>query len=118
LSWYKQSHTGITRLWLDDIRPMPAGYNSHAITAQDAIAVLQGGSVEAISLDHDLGSELGAGDGYQVAKYIEEHAYSGDLKRIPDIKIHSANPVGAQNMLAAIKNAQKFWDKHEQNELE
>ena len=44
-------------VWLDDKRKMPYGYDLHVYTAQAAIAALETGTVEKISLDHDLGDE-------------------------------------------------------------
>ena len=46
----------IERVWLDDIRPMPAGFGVHARTAAEAVALLRQGGVSLISLDHDLDS--------------------------------------------------------------
>jgi hypothetical protein len=46
-------------IWLDDERPMPAGFDVHVKTAKDAIALLAQGNVTLISLDHDLGEGNG-----------------------------------------------------------
>jgi len=61
--------------------------------------------IEAISLDHDLGQDP---NGYDVAKFIEEGAFTGWLKPI-EINIHSANPVGCRNMSMARDSAYRFW---------
>jgi len=97
-------------LWLDDIRPMPKNYNLHVYTAQAAIAALETGTVEEISLDHDLGDEAAVGSGYQVACWIEEAAY---LNKIPKLEwhIHSQNAVGAANMRRALMNATRYWNR-------
>jgi hypothetical protein len=91
---------------------MPWNYNYWAKTSSDAISVIAGGQVEAISLDHDLGDKTITGDGYEVASYIEKCAF---LELIPRIQwiCHSANPVGVQRMVAALKNADTFWSEHE-----
>jgi hypothetical protein len=96
-------------LWLDDCRPMPAGYDLHVYTAQAAIAALETGTVEKISLDHDLGPEWETGNGYMVAKWIEEAAY---LNKIPKLVwyIHSQNSVGVASMKAALTNADRYWE--------
>jgi len=102
------------KLWVDDIRPKPVAYDVWVKTSSEAIAKLQTGEVAAISLDHDLG-EVQAGDGYQIAKFIEDAARE---KRIPRLEweLHTANPVGHKNMEAALKNADRYWDEAELEE--
>ena len=96
-------------LWLDDKRPMPSNYDLHVYTAQDAIAALESGNVVSVSLDHDLGPEDEVGNGYMVAKFIEEAAY---LKKIPKLSwaVHSQNSVGAASMRMALNNANRYWN--------
>ena len=94
------------RVWLDDVRPMPDDFDCHVRTAQDAIALLKAGRVGCISLDHDLG-EGDVGTGYDVASFIEECAFNGI--RPPQCQIHSANPVGVQNMRRAIDSAWRLF---------
>ena len=98
------------KVWLDDERPMPSDFHMHVKTATEAIAVLESMPVSVISLDHDLG-EGSAGTGYEVATYIEQSAYNGTIDPI-EVRIHSANPVGRQNMAAAIANAQRYWQNN------
>ena len=95
------------KVWLDDIRPMPNGYDLHVQTAAEAIDILRTNTVECISLDHDLGEAVN-GTGYDVAKFIEAGAIEGSVEKI-DVLFHSANPVGVGNMRSAIKNALKAW---------
>jgi len=95
-------------LWLDDKRPMPAGYDLHVYTAQDAIAALEKGDVKRVSLDHDLGPEWQTGNGYMVAKWIEEAAYLGKIPRLT-WALHSQNSVGVASMRAALTNADRYW---------
>lgn len=95
-----------TKLWLDDERPAPPDW-VHCHTPTSAIALLQRGDVDEISLDHDL--QLPEPEnGYKVAAFIEEAAYNGD---IPPLKwrIHSGNTVGRQKMTQALQNADRFW---------
>lgn len=100
------------RLWLDDVREKPGlRYDTHVKTVHEAKGYIMSGKVVAISFDHDLGTEE---TGYDLAKWIEEQAYHGKVQRI-SWDIHSANPVGAANIRAAMKNADKYWDKHEEN---
>ena len=95
-------------VWLDDKRPMPPGYGVHVTNAHDAIKLLRCNLVKLISLDHDLGDEAVVGTGYDVAKAIEELAHTKRLRRIT-VYIHTQNPVGAQNIAAAIASAEKAW---------
>lgn len=96
------------KLWLDDIRPMPKGFDKHVtnVTIAKSCIAFPYDPVDEISFDHDLGEDNGTG--YDVAKFIEEQAYLGN---IPPIKwsIHSANPVGRKNIEAAMKKAEEYW---------
>ena len=100
-------------IWLDDLRnPLIFSPSIKWIwvkTSDDAIKYLKTGKVTKISLDHDLGEDT-AGTGYDVATWIEEAAY---FKNIPKLEwaIHSANPVGVENMQKGIQNADKYWLK-------
>ena len=94
------------RIWLDDERPMPPFFNCHVRTANEAIKKLKEEGVTCISLDHDLGD--GNKTGYDVAKYIEEAAYSGELKRIT-LMVHTHSKEGRINICNALRNAKKFW---------
>ena len=96
------------KVWLDDIRPMPQGFDIHVTTAQQAIDILATGKVTLISLDHDLGDDNHQNTGYHVAKFIEENVFFGKLSQF-EIRIHSANPVGRVNMLRCIQNCEKMW---------
>ena len=107
------------KLWLDDERnPDHAviqelfGADPDMIwvkTAEAAIARLKSNAVSWISLDHDLGT---AATGYDVAKWIEERAYSGELSRLT-WTIHSANVVGARRMRQALENADRYWSERD-----
>jgi hypothetical protein len=101
-------------LWLDDVRD-PAVHSPHydwlwVKTAPAAIAVLETGAVERLSLDHDLGLGDAIGNGYTVAKYVEEAAY---LRKIPQLEwyVHSQNSVGVASMKAALNNADRYWSQ-------
>ena len=119
MNWYKEAQ-GIA-IWLDDERDPQSdigrqkgasGSETWVKTAPEAISLLENGNVVSISLDHDLGLPEN-GSGYDVAKWIEEQAYHGNLPRL-QWQLHSDNPVGVKNMRAALEQANKFW---EQNEL-
>jgi hypothetical protein len=98
------------KLWLDDVRPPPDlswTWINNAPAAYNAVLQLD---IDEISFDHDLGDKFMTG--YTIAQAIEERAYFGNIKRMK-WSIHSANPVGRDNIHAAMNNADKFWDKHE-----
>ena len=100
------------RLYLDDERTTPAGW-VRVYTAPEAIRMLEAGDVAEISLDHDLGdlkADPTLGTGYDVACWIEEHAYDGSCPKLT-WGIHSANPPGRINMTAALNNADRFWSQ-------
>jgi hypothetical protein len=92
-------------LWLDDVRPAPRGWTL-VKTAAQARALLATGEVVEASLDHDLG---GAETGYDVLAWVEtamaEGAWYGPL---PEIHVHSSNPVGRARMFAAIESIQQL----------
>lgn len=96
------------RVWLDDVRPMPEGFDLHVFDAQTAINALRTGKVTLISFDHDLGAADQMETGYMVAKWIEREAEAGALKKL-DWQIHSANPAGRKNIEMAMKNAENYW---------
>lgn len=110
------------KLWLDDIRPAPPGWEWARSTVR-AIALLSTGEVTEVSLDHDLGqggvsqtaagilvggADCAPGCGYDVATWIEERAHAGELAPIR-WSVHSANPVGRQRMVAAMESAERAW---------
>lgn len=103
-----QKESAGVSVWLDDERPMPDGFSFHARTAEEAIGAIRGGGVSVVSLDHDLG-EGSCGTGYDVAKFIEEGAFLGTVPPM-DVRVHSANPVGARNIRMCIENAGKYWN--------
>ena len=90
-------------IYLDDIREPPVG----AVlcrTAREAIALIDTGKVTLISFDHDLGEGL---TGYDVAKHIEELVEARKIL-MPDWRIHSSNPVGRNNIEAAMRSAERL----------
>ncbi len=68
--------------------------------ADECIALLEAGGVEAVSLDHDLGADVPTG--YDVACWIEQAQAEG--RPVPArVYVHTANPVGRARMLAALR---------------
>lgn len=99
---------GKLRVWLDDFRPVPI-YSDFdiAIRKPDFLfPLIEANMVGFISFDHDLGERYRTG--YDVASHIERLAAEGKIDRI-EWKVHSANPVGVDNIVAAMKSADRFW---------
>ena len=92
-------------LWLDDEREIHDSYNFRVETYEDAIEVLSTFEVRSISLDHDLGTDK---SGYDLACWIERNTANG----LPRLKwnVHSANPVGAKRITAALEMADRYWN--------
>lgn len=90
------------KVYLDDERETPRGW-VRTYTAEHTIALLKTGTVEHLSLDHDLGNEA-AGTGYDVLVWLEEQVATGQWigHPLPSIEIHSANLPARDKMLAAI----------------
>ena len=93
------------KLYLDDIRDAPDKSWLVCRTAPEAIRQLQKGNVAIISLDHDLGS--GQPTGYDVMKWIEKEVFTNKFTPPLIMQVHSGNPVGKNNIKAAIKRIQK-----------
>ena len=92
------------KIYLDDTRPCPQGWTL-VMSAELAIDMLKQGTVDTISLDHDLGKNKKTG--YDVVKWIEkEVATKGFVP--PNIKVHSQNTVGRKNIEKAIKNIERL----------
>lgn len=94
-------------LWLDDERD-PAQHNCAGWEwikdPGKLIATLQAESMANtfLSLDHDLGS--GVMTGYDVIAWIEQQVLGGGREPPAGIRIHTQNPVGRQNMTAALNS--------------
>lgn len=89
------------RLWLDDLRPTPAGW-ARAHSVNEAIARLSAGPVAWASLDFSLGrytSDGGSGDG--LTDWMAEHG----VWPTEGIRVHTSSPWGERTMLATIDGA-------------
>ena len=94
------------RVFLDDIRDPPSGWLL-VRWPEEAIACLETGGVEELSLDHDLGDDE-HGTGYDVLRWIEEKVATEGFRPPPRILVHSANPTARARMLAAIESIRRF----------
>lgn len=99
----------IKKLFVDDIRQPPDDTWTLARTVTEAIRYidLYGVSIEEISLDHDISLEVRVGNTYRpfpseetyqpVARFITRY-YEKLYSLSPKITLHTANPVGAEEM--------------------
>lgn len=107
----------MTKLWFDDIRPAPEGWQ-WARTVEQAILILRANNVTAISLDHDLGlhhyteaqieadEELIFGRGQAEETGLDLVHWMIANNKVPEkIAVHSWNPDGARRMIATLNDA-------------
>ncbi|OZG69965.1 hypothetical protein BTA51_28425 [Hahella sp. CCB-MM4] len=93
------------KVYLDDERETPEGW-TRVYWPEEAIALLQTGKVEEISLDHDLGDDE-HGTGYDVVLWIEEQVITNGFNP-PKIRVHSANSSAREKMEAGIGNIERY----------
>ena len=93
------------KIWVDDLRPVPDGYEGTK-SVDETIALIEeieaeGGEIELLDLDHDLGdfAQFG-GDAIKILDYLAER------ETYYPIAIHTANPVGRANMERMVE---QFW---------
>lgn len=89
-------------LWVDDVRELPAEYAGWDVARSyhQAIELLSSNEYDAISLDHDIASWDNEGierTGYDITKWLTQRKFDG-LPVPTTYYVHSANPVGADNM--------------------
>lgn len=102
------------KLWIDDLRPAPAGYTWvktvndakwYIESAEEIEEIFPTGTpvIKLIDIDHDAGNFVrNGGDYIKLLDWLEETG------RNYPIRLHSMNPVGVQNMRAIInKNGWK-----------
>lgn len=96
------------KVWLDDIRPMPAEYDTWVRTVEEAVDLVESGQVTAISLDNDLGTKA---EGYQVLDRIEELAFFNLIPPMA-LAVHSSNGPRVEYMQKLIPRIIDIWDSH------
>ncbi|MEM9822342.1 MAG: cyclic-phosphate processing receiver domain-containing protein [Bacteroidota bacterium] len=113
------------KLFLDDIRTVDMVYDHSEVPTFDVVRsyqafvqyIEQNGLPDFISFDNDLGlDENGAvaKDGYAAAKWLVYQ--SGlDLSRL-QFKVHSANPVAAEQIRGLLNNYLRFLHSEKQND--
>lgn len=100
------------KIWIDDVRPMPEGFDIWFKNSYDAVEFLNQHNnlnrIDFISFDHDLGGE---DTSRPVVQMIEEAAFNGKIDRVIRYNVHSANTVGAEWIRQAMINANNFIRK-------
>jgi hypothetical protein len=94
------------RVWLDDLRAMPEGFDLHCKTIEEVLPYLS--KITFISFDNDLGE--GLKEGHHLAAMIEEKAYFKEINPF-DWQVHSSNPNGRDRIFIAMANADKYWGR-------
>ena len=99
--------TDSIRIWLDDEREAPQGYHwCHSVNETICMireCEMMAVAVEELNLDHDLGDY--AADGGDAIKVLD---FLAERETFYKIVIHTANPVGRQNMQRMID---RYWPK-------
>lgn len=98
------------KLWLDDLRPVPYGYEG-AKSVNEAKKLIQeaehnGIEIEALDLDHDLGDYADqGGDAIRLLDWLAER------ETFYPVEIHTANPVGRTNMERILARywGEQYW---------
>ena len=93
------------KIWLDDLRSVPEGYE-WAKSVNQAISFVEKAEadkeeIELLDLDHDLGEYYS--DGGDAIKLLDWLAERGTFY---PVRIHTANPVGRENMERMIA---RYW---------
>ena len=104
------------KIWIDDVRPAPEGYTwcKSTLIALNTIYKYRFNEITEISLDHDAGEfAKEGGDFIEVLKELERLCHSPNMFKRAFwqnkceneyiFRLHSANPVGVQNMRAIIE---------------
>lgn len=98
------------KLWLDDLRPVPYGYEG-AKSVNEAKKLIQeaehnGIEIEALDLDHDLGDYADqGGDAIRLLDWLAER------ETFYPVEIHTVNPVGRANMERILARywGEQYW---------
>lgn len=101
------------KIWVDDERKMPDDYDYQSFTVDNAIALIKNAyhfnDTLEISLDHDAGDYVwGGGDYIQIFNILEfksheDVSWKDYIKNNITFHLHTANPVGRENMRRIIQ---------------
>lgn len=96
-------------LYLDDVRDPSTNRDWTVVRSVTAFqeTILNQGLPEEISFDHDLGDDVPSG--YDAVKWLIDLAIENDLPlENVETNVHSANPVGAENIRGILASFQRF----------
>ena len=102
------------KMFLDDLRDVEKYYPNQGFvtmrTYYDAVKYVQEHGVPIfISFDHDLADEAeNEMTGYNFAKFMIDFIIDNELNCIFDYVVHSANPVGKENIEHYLRNGFSF----------
>lgn len=101
------------KIWVDDERAMPDGYDYQSFTVDNAIALIKNAyhfnDILEVSLDHDAGGYgCDGGDYIQILNILEfksheDTSWKEYIKNKMTFHLHTANPVGRDNMRRIIQ---------------
>ena len=93
------------KLYLDDVRnPKTDGWIIVRNFEEFVDFIQENGLPDEISFDHDLGEDTQTG--YDCAKWLCDYCWTNGLP-VPPSNVHSANPVGRDNIISLIKSFEK-----------
>ena len=90
------------KLWLDDIREAPEGWERATTIGEAKLILAIFGGADEVSLDHDLGESDEGQTGYDFLMWC-----IANDKVPPIVKFHTMNPVGKKRMEQALENYYK-----------
>lgn len=106
---------GSYKMFLDDLRDVEQYYPNEEFvvcrTYQEAVDYVKAHGIPMfISFDHDLGDTENENEetGYTFAKYLIDYMMDNRIATEFEYHVHSANPVGAMNIMSYLENAFKF----------
>jgi len=98
------------QIWLDDTREAPDGW-IRAFWPDEVFSLCNNYNIKTISLDHDLGNDK-KGTGYDVLLAVEKSVVENKLTKIPEIRIHTANPAARKRMEMALESIQLMVEEN------
>jgi hypothetical protein len=94
-------------LFLDDLRPCPERFTLARNTTECRLLLLEN-KINVLSLDHDLGT---LETGYDLVKWMVAVGLNRPEIYPKEIFLHTANPVGRDNMYQLLNRYKPDWVK-------
>lgn len=105
------------RIFLDDLRKIHDIYpndvedswvvirNPENFKDYVRMSLIYGDIISEMSFDHDLGI---CENGYDLIKWFCDFCIENNIKNLPEIHVHSANPVGRKNIESYVASFKKY----------